>query len=272
MPIVIPGGSQIEEVARASADLFGDLKPFEPATDLIVDINALPRSVFIPLISKLLFLCDSKKADAPNLHVIAGNAAWLDELIVVDGLDEDASWLHPYAGTFMSETDNQVPRIWIPALGENTELALRRISTTVGAEELCPLVPFPARDPRRGDRLFAEHRSLLFDRLQTDSGAVLYGDEANPFQVYRRLRRSTEYYTETLRPLGGCKVAFSALSSKLIALGVLLAAYELRDLPLEAGIIDIGGQQHRLARSVSLDEARTRTELVGLTLSGDCYL
>jgi hypothetical protein len=272
--IPVPGSPEIEQVARASAALVEDLDRFGNATDLVVDVNAMPRSVFMPLISKLLFLCDARMADAPNLHVIAGDAAWLDALIAVEGLDEDASWLYPYAGTFMSETDSQVPRVWMPALGENTSLALSRIYATVGAEELCPLLPFPARDPRRGDRLFAEHHELLFDRLQADSGTVIYADEANPFQVYRHLRRSTQYYADTLGPLGGCKVAYSALSSKLIALGVLLVAYELRDpqVPLEAGIVDIGAQQYLLERSVAAAEARARTELVELTLSGDCYL
>lgn len=268
----LPGGEHIESFARASANLFESLDEIT-ASDLIVDVNALPRPVFFPLISKLMYLCDQQGPDAPNLHVFAGNAAWLDELIVVDGLDENAVWLHPFEGTFLAEADNFLPRVWMPVLGEGDTQALERVSELVAPQEVCPLLPFPSVDPRRGDRLFERYREILFDELRSDSGTVIYGDEGNPFQVYRRLRQSTLQYGEALAELGGCKVAYSALSSKLVSLGVLLAAYEFLDSTDQVtGVAEIGAQRHRLTRPVSIEEAREKTELVGLSVSGDCYL
>lgn len=262
----------VDRSARNAAGLFEDLAELD-ATDIVVDVNALPRSLFFPLVSKLMFLCDEANREAPNLHLLAGNAAWLDELIVGEGIDETAVWLHPYAGTFLSEADQHLPRIWIPILGEGNPLALQRISELVAPTEICPLLPFPSRDPRRGDGLFETYREVLFDRLRTDSGTVIYADEGNPFQVYRRLRESTLRYGRSLRELGGCKVAFSSLSSKLVSLGALLAAYELMgDADHVTGVAEIGTQSHRLTRTVSIEEAREKTELVGISLSGDCYL
>jgi hypothetical protein len=181
-------------------------------------------------------------------------------------------WLHPFASTFGVEATLHVPRVWMPVLGEGTAQQLERISELILAAEVCPLLPFPSRDPRRGDELFLEYRRVLFDQLRTDSGTVIYAAESNPFQVYRRLRQSTLEHAETLKPLGGCKTAYSALSSKLVAVGVLLVAYELRAEELEVGVADIGAQTNTLARHVSVQEARERTELAGLTLSGDSYL
>lgn len=270
--LTLPGGEGIENLARASASLIESLDGMS-ASDLIVDVNALPRPLFFPLISKLLFLCDQRGPEAPNLHIFAGNAAWLDELIVVDGLDESAVWLHPFEGTFLTEADNFLPRVWMPVLGEGDTQALERISELVAPQEVCPLLPFPSLEPRRGDRLFECYREILFDELRSDSGTVIYGDEGNPFQVYRRLRQSTLQYGEALRELGGCKVAYSALSSKLVSLGVLLAAYEfLGSTDHVTGVAEIGAQKHRLTRAVSIEEARERTELIGLSVSGDCYL
>jgi hypothetical protein len=268
--IVIDGGG-IDATARSAAGAIRSLDQFGDVTDVVVDINALPRSVFFPLVAKLLYLCDARSAGAPNLHVIAGDAANLDAETSITGIDEHATWLHPFGGTFGVEATALVPRVWMPILGENTELQLERISRLVTPREVCPLLPFPSKNPRRGDDLYDSYRGILFDQLRADSGTVIYADEANPFQVYRRLRLSTERYHETLQPLGGCKTAYSALSSKLVAMGALLVAYELRD-ELEVGIADIGGQHHQLNRYIAIEEAEESAQLVGLTLFGDSYL
>jgi hypothetical protein len=264
--------SGLEETARRAAGAIGSLDALGAVTDIVVDVNALPRPVFFPLVAKLLYLCDQRHAEAPNLHVLAGDAAWLDAEIHAEGIDEHAAWLHPFAGTFGVEATLHVPRIWMPVLGEGTATQLERISELITPAEVCPLLPFPSRDPRRGDELFLEYQAVLFDQLRTDSGTVMYAAESNPFQIYRRLRQSTIEHAETLTPLGGCKTAYSALSSKLVAVGVLLVAYELRDLNIEIGVADIGAQGHTLNRRYSGEEVHERTELVGLTLSGDCYL
>jgi hypothetical protein len=264
--------SGVEATARRAAEAIGGLDSFGPVTDIVVDVNALPRPVFFPLIAKLLYLCDQRHAEAPNLHVVAGDAAWLDAEIHAEGIAEHAVWLHPFAGTFGVEATLHVPRVWMPVLGEGTATQLQRISELITPAEVCPLLPFPSRDPRRGDKLFFEYRAVLFDQLRSDSGTIMYAAESNPFQVYRRLRQSTLEHSETLAPLGGCKTAYSALSSKLVAVGVLLVAYELRALEREVGVADIGAQGHTLNRRYTAQEVHERTELVGLTLFGDCYL
>lgn len=265
-------GRTLDEVARASAGLVGAISDLGEVTDVVVDINALPRAVFFPLVAKLLYLCDKVGPDAPNLHVIGGDAAWLDAAMRREGIAENAGWLYPFAGTFAVEATSHVPRVWLPILGENTATQLERIYNLVEPAEVCPLLPFPARDPRRADALFAEYHQVLFERLRTDSGTVIYGAEANPFQIYRRLRDSAVRYRQTLERLGGCKTAFSALSSKLVAVGVLLAAYELGAEDHEVGIADIGAQTVVLDRHIPREEAAEGTTMLGFALSGDTYV
>lgn len=263
-------GRTMDERARSAAAVFERLERAH-GSDLLVDVSALPRPVFFPMIAKLLFLCDAEGAAAPNLHVVAGDAAWLDDLIITEGVAEDANWLFPFGGTFSVEATAHLPRVWLPMLGGDTGTQLRRIQNLVDPAEICPVLPFPSHDPRRADRLFEAYGEELFDRLRTDSGAVVHAAESNPFQVYRSLHRTAAYYNDTLEPLGGCKTAFSALSSKLAAVGVLLAAYDLQEAGHEIGVADISAQGHSLARSVSRDEVRDGTAIVGLSLSGDSY-
>ncbi len=269
-PLSLAHASGIEQRARGAVQLFADLMP---ATDIVIDINALPRSVFFPLITKLLHLCDKKEAEAPALHVLAGDAAWLDALIEVSGFDEQAVWLHPFEGEFLREANNFLPHIWMPVLGEGEVVALRRVEDHVKPDEVCPLLPFPSRDPRRGDLLFERYREVLFDDLLLDAGPIRYAAEGNPFQVYRRLRESTMHYSQALEPLEGCKIAYSALSSKLVALGVLLVAYETRGMDgVLTGVADIGAQSHSLNWQVDPDRVKNETRLMGLTLSGEYYV
>jgi len=258
-------------LARRAAQAIPSLEMFEGATDIVVDIDALPRPVFFPLITKLLKLVEAQGEKAPNLHVFAGDSAWLDALIVAQGVDENASFLYPYSGAFSVEATAHLPRVWMPVLGEGTAPQLQRIAELVSAEEICPVLPFPASDPQRGDRLFEEYRSILFDQLRADSGVIIYAAENNPFQVYRELRSAAIEYERTLQPLGGCKTAFSVLASKLASIGVLLVAYELAAAGADVGVADIGAQGHRLERDVSLDEAAEGTMLIGATIAGDSY-
>jgi hypothetical protein len=263
-----PGESSL---ARRAARAVPNLERFSATTDIVVDINALPRPVFFPLITKLLKLVEAAGDSPPNLHIFAGDSAWLDALIVAEGVDETASFLFPYSGAFSVEATAHLPRVWMPVLGEGTAAQLQRISDLVGADEICPVLPFPASDPRRGDKLFEEYRPILFDQLRADSGAIIFAAESNPFQVYRQIRQSAIEYSRALQPLGGCKTAFSVLASKLASIGVLLVAYELADVVENVGVADIGAQGHRLQRPVSLDEAAERTELVGATVAGESY-
>jgi hypothetical protein len=64
--------------------------------------------------------------------------------------------------------------------------------------------------------------------------------------------------------LGGCKVALSTLSSKLMSLGALLVAYELKQLGNNIGVAHIQCQGYTLASMVP------NAELVGLWLAGEC--
>jgi hypothetical protein len=69
---------------------------------------------------------------------------------------------------------------------------------------------------------------LLFDKLQVPVTNALYVSESNPFEAYRQLLSAMERYRKSLTILGGCRLAVTPLSSKLVTLGAGLACFEMR--------------------------------------------
>lgn len=256
--------------ARNAANVISRADEIAGYTDVIVDISAMPRAVYFPLISRLLYFHDELKNTAQaasNIHVLVSEDPVLDSQIREHGIDENASFLHPFEGDFNREATGVSPRIWIPVLGEGRIIQFDRIFDLVKPEEICPVLPSPSRNPRRGDDIVMEYRNVLFDQLRIDPRNFIYASELNPFEVYRQIRQAAWHYHEVLELIGGCKVAFSPLCSKLMSLGTLLVAYELKTTGLlNVGIAHIECQGYEMPQSAHPD-----VEPVGLWLAGECY-
>lgn len=256
--------------ARSAANVFSDEARLTEFSDIIIDISAMPRSVYFPLIARLLYFHDElklKQQIAPNIHLVVAEDPKLDCLIREEGVDETASFLHPFEGEFNREATGQQPKVWIPVLGESRTTQFDRIYDLVKPDEVCPVLPSPSRNPRRGDDIVMEYRDLLFDQLRLDPRNIIYASEFNPFEVYRQVRKVVLHYHGVLELIGGCKVALSALCSKFMSLGVLLVGYELKSAnSLQIGIAHIECQGYEMP-----DEVVSNPEVVGLWLAGECY-
>lgn len=256
--------------SRNAALVFRRIDDLSEYTDIIVDISALPRSIYFPLIAKLLLLLDSSQhsTSLPNLHVVVSESVDLDRLIRAEGIDDDATYLHGFSGEVDMEATAGIPRIWIPILGEDQAGELERIYDLVHPDEICPVLPFPSSNPRRGDNLILEYRQLLFDRFRVEPRNIIYASEKNPFEVYRELARTAIQYHDALNPLKGCKIVISTLSSKLLSLGALLTAYELK---LLVGIahVEVSGYVISIADPHIL--SNVDEELFEIWLTGECY-
>lgn len=255
--------------SRNAALVFRNTNDVTAYTDIIVDIGALPQSIYFPLIAKLLALLDSRQngTSLPNLHVVVSESPDLDRVIRPQGIDDEATYLYGFGGAVDMEATANIPRVWIPILGEDRAGELERIYDLVRPDEICPVLPFPSSDPRRGDNLILEYRELLFDRLRVEPSNIIHVSEKNPFAVYRELARTVERYSNALHTLGGCKVVISALSSKLLSLGALLAAYELKRIGKEIGIAHVEARGY----TISHGNEDVREELFELWLAGECY-
>ncbi len=240
--------------------------------NIVVDISSMPRAIYFPIITKLLYLLDAHVANdasvpSVNLHVLVAEQVSIDEGIQEEGIDDHAAYIHGFSSDLVQEATATVPRIWIPVLGEGKEAQLRLLHDHVGPDEICPVFPSPCVNPRRTDDLVAEYRELLFDRLRVEPTNIIYASEWNPFEVYRQIYRTIKRYNNALQALGGCKVVVSALSSKLLSVGALLAAYEAKRNGFMIGISHVEAQGYRILRDVGSCDS----ELFSLWVAGECY-
>jgi hypothetical protein len=197
-------------------------------TDVVVDISAMPRTVGLSTIAQLIALLDelASKGKSINLHVVVAESAKVDRSHSAGSLNDTVTSLVGFSGRLTSESTANVPRVWFPVLGEGQQERLEKIRAEVDPDEICPVIPFPSRDPCRGDGLIEEYRQLLFDDYRVEPANIIYASEYNPFEAYRQLFGAIDRYRDALRELGGCKVYVSPLSSKLLSVGALLACYD----------------------------------------------
>lgn len=258
-----------------ASKIVGNLDRLSAYSDVIVDISALPRAIYFPLIASALEIADeNNKGSDPghlNVHVLVSEDSNLDKLIKEEGIEEDAQLIHGFAGGLDMEATSDLPTVWIPLLGEGQRTQLDRIVNFITPDEACPIFPSPSTDPRRGDNLIFEYHGLFFDGLRGDPRNFIFASEKNPYEVYLQIRRTALQFRQALEPIGGCKVALSAHSSKLLSVGALLAAYELKSLGEEVGVVHVESQGYVMDAEAKEYSVSENAELYNLWLAGQCY-
>jgi len=257
--------------SRRASDLITDdvIRGFD---NIVVDISSMPRAIYFAIITKLLVLLDAHAANgAPspstNLHILVAEEVSVDEKIREEGIDDQAAYMLGFSSDLVEEATAAAPRIWIPVLGEGKEEQLERLHDHVRPDEICPVFPSPSTNPRRVDDLVAEYHNLLFDRLRVEPSNFIYASEWNPFEVYRQIYETIKRYNDALETLGGCKVVVSALSSKLLSVGALLAAYEAKKNGFMIGISHVQTHGYKILG----DLGSCAPKLYSLWIAGECY-
>ena len=234
-------------------------------TDIIVDITALPTSVTFPLLGTLVTLSDDMQRETSstfNLHCIVCENAETDQQMLSEGGDY-AEYIDPFRGKDGLAGESDPVTTWAPVLGERRTPVLRKIHEMLRPREVKPFLPSPARNPRRGDDLVSEYRSLLFDTWEVRPRDFIYADERNPFDVYRQIGELAADYDQSLKPLGTANTVVSTNSSKLLSLGVFLAAFEHR-----LGVAHVEPTTYRQGPMPVNHEAN---ELFEVWLTGEAY-
>lgn len=231
---------------------------------VVIDVSAMPTAIHFALTGGVLAHCDQAGTGQEIQVVVCDNPA-LDAAITNLGTAAAAA-INGFTNGLDLEAGSKQVRIWAPVLGPSEAVALRAIRDRLEAREICPVFPFPAADPRRGDDLALGYHQLLFEEMQVDPGDIIYADERNPFDLYRTLSRLNAKYAETLKPLGEVKVILSVHSSKLLSLGVLLAAYEHK-LP----VVSAPPTGWALSPDFDREQLQRHDQLVCLWIDGSPY-
>ena len=125
---------------------------------------------------------------------------------------------------------------------------------------------------RRGDDLIMSYQNLLFSQFDIQANNIIHADERNPFQTYRILMSAIHRYDRTFNLLHGCKIFISSLSSKLLSVGAILAAFESKLNGVNAGMVQVSSLGHKIDETQISEETLGKSELYHLWLFGEPYI
>lgn len=211
------GGSRV-------AALLAQIKIDPRITDIVLDMSALSIGIGFPAAKMLLGACEELSDRA--FHILIVSNPELDDQISSEPA-ERAMPVRGFTGTGQLSQTLDPARIWIPQLAKGRRAALTNISLAVGeCYKICPVLPFPARDPRRADSLIGEYENELVNEWQVDPRDLVYVSERNPLDSYRAISTLKERYERTVQGTYEPHVILSPVGSKVMAAGALMAAIE----------------------------------------------
>ncbi|KVL19463.1 hypothetical protein WS95_13390 [Burkholderia sp. MSMB1826] len=251
-------------------------------TDIVLDVSSLPRivylSIMLGLLQRLIAGSDSPAslaASGVTFQVLVGEDAALDGQIRSEDPANELVLIPGYASALQTESTQDWPLVWFPILGENRTAQMQKVMSAAipNSAEICPVLPHPSREPRRGDRLLIEYKEPLFDARETPLTNVLYAHEANPFEAYRQLLGAMKRYQQSFSVLGGCRLVVTPLASKLITVGAALACFEMKlnSAKERYGVAIPYAEPKRYVVSAATVRA-SRPDVSSIVLTGDAYV
>ena len=232
-------------------------------TDVVVDLSSLSKGIAFPIVKYLLLTAE--KGSSFNIHLVVVDNPFVDDEIVAVGSDRPGM-MHGFRGGLGLDENNQAARMWLPQLISRQHAILDRIHSFVEPHDVCPILPFPASNPRLPDKLVEEYADQFESSWEVDARDILYADEKDPLDLYRTILRIDEARTRVFASTGGSLIILSPIGSKALAIGALMAAIE-RDFPVayvEAVAYNIDFRK--------IDQREDKTgELVHVWLYGEAY-
>tara|TARA_R110000782_G_scaffold265178_1_gene358739 strand:- start:9328 stop:10425 length:1098 start_codon:yes stop_codon:yes gene_type:complete len=201
----------------------GECPVADDVTDVILDLSALSIGIGFPAAKMLLEDCEGASNRAFHLMIVS-NPEMDDQISNIP-----SSRAGPVKGFSppVEGDEQELAQIWIPQLSRGHTSALTQIGAAIGRfYKICPLLPFPARNPRRTDDLLSEYRAALVDEWEVDPRDIVYASERNPLDCYRTLSTLKTRFDRTMKGTYEPRMVLSPIGSKVLAAGALMAAIE----------------------------------------------
>ena len=195
----------------------------DDVTDVILDLSALSIGIGFPAAKMLLEDCEAARNRAFHLMIVS-NPEIDDRISSVPS--SRAGSVKGFSQPVEQEGQG-LAQVWIPQLAHGRTSVLTQIGAAIGRwYKICPLLPFPARNPRRADDLLSEYRTALVDEWEVDPRDVVYASERNPLDCYRTLSTLKTRFDRTMQGTYEPRMVLSPIGSKVLAAGALMAAIE----------------------------------------------
>ncbi|MEG3159350.1 hypothetical protein U1763_02435 [Sphingomonas sp. LB2R24] len=190
-------------------------------TDVILDLSALSIGIGFPAALMLLQDCEASVGRAFHLMIVS-NPEMDDRIVSIPS--NRPSPVKGFAHD-MGAADLEIAQIWIPQLARGRTTTLTQIGADIGkCYKICPLLPFPARNPRRADDLLSEYQNELINEWEIDPRDIVYASEKNPLDCYRTLSTLKTRFDRTMDGTYEPRMVLSPVGSKVLAAGALMAA------------------------------------------------
>lgn len=194
----------------------------EGTTDIVLDMSALSMGIAFPAAKILVEMAD--RMPDLNLHLMIASNPEMDVSIVGEP-GEKVQAVRGFAGNSGRETEHPKARIWLPQLAKKRGAALERIKASLtDIYKVCPILPFPARDPRRADLLIEEFGAEIRGDWEVDPRDFIYVSEKNPLDSFRSIETLKKRYDNTVEDIYDPQLILSPVGSKVMAAGAMMAA------------------------------------------------
>lgn len=204
----------------------------EPYTDIVVDSSGMSRGVCFPLLRQATLMGEKWGA---NVHLLMASND--DRSVKLVGQPNDrADWMHGFRENMGLDGTEETLTLWMPQLSRDSLSQMRimyaHLQQSGQLAEVCPIVPFPANNPRLGDELLFEHSDAFQGNVGSAGLNVIYAHESDPMDVFRSVVRIESVRRELFDATGTMAVSVLSPSGwRLGSLGMVLAAMTM-NLPL----------------------------------------
>ena len=197
---------------RDSADKV--LQHVSDQTDIVLDVSSLPRIAYMTILLSILAKIipngdrgEGLAAKGVTFQVLVAEDAKLDSEISSEDPSNELTLIPGYSEALQSEALRDIPLVWFPILGENRLAQIQKVEETIPSwAEICPILPHPSKNPRRGDQLLVEYDNILFAQRETPLSNILYVNKSHPFEAYRQLLEAMLRFRKTMGIIGGCRL------------------------------------------------------------------
>lgn len=225
--------------------------------DIVVDVSAVSKGQSFTLVRFLLLKYPQK-----NIHVFLFSSTGTDRRIR-EVANEKVLPIKGYEAGYTLDENASTAKLWLPQLIDDQHDILSRIFAAVNPHDVCPIIPFPSRDPRLGDSLISEYRVEIEDQWQLRSDDILYSAENNPLDLYQSLLR-LDKARKLVFGENGSVMILSPLGSKATAVGAMMAAIE-RNFPV------VYCESYGYDVDTGVIGNPSISDLIHIWLSGDAY-
>ncbi len=196
-------------------------------SDIVIDSTGMSRGTCFPIVKQAVEAGLKQGVDVHLLNASGNKPSFNSES------NDRAEWMHGFQGKMGRDSMDDALKLWVPQLSEGKVQTTATMYTKLSpVAEVCPIIPFPSQNPRRGDNILFEYKDALIEEWGSGLLNIIYAHESNPLDVYRSVSTLHTIREQVFLATGEMPVTIlSPAGWRIGSLGMLLAAIDL-ELPV----------------------------------------